>query len=59
MRPSHERGIHAGRHRSPSLPMWCQISVQILGTLLVAAALVAGTVTDPDRAVPVQQAELR
>jgi hypothetical protein len=48
-----------GSHRSSNVPLWCQISVQLLGMVLVAAALLASAVTDPDRSVPVQQAELR
>ena len=48
-----------GSHRSSSVPMWAQVSFQLLGLLLIAGALLVGTVTDPDRPVPVQQAELR
>lgn len=48
-----------GSHRSSRIPLWCQVSLQVLGTLLVAAALVAGAATDPDRPIPVEQAELR
>ncbi|MFL6171600.1 MAG: hypothetical protein ACJ716_01795 [Marmoricola sp.] len=48
-----------GSHRSSNVPLWCQISIQVLGTVLVAAALMVSAVTDPDRPVPVQQAELR
>ena len=48
-----------GLHRSSNLPLWAQVARQLLGTLLITAALLVSAVTDPDRPVPVQQAELR
>jgi hypothetical protein len=39
--------------------MWAQFAGKLLGMLLVAAALMVNAVTDPDRPIPVQQAELR
>jgi len=48
-----------GLHRSSNLPLWAQVARQLLGTLLITAALMVSAVTDPDRPVPVQQAELR
>ena len=59
MRPSQAPSVHAGRHRSSHLPLWCQVAVQVLGMAMVAAALVVSTVSDPERPIPVQQAELK
>lgn len=50
---------HIGRARSSSAPLWCQIAIQFLGIAIIAGAMAVSVVTDPDRPIPVQQAELR